>query len=141
MVNPVYLLFASRAGAAGTVLRWTMACLILFAALVRTTSGTTSGYVLPWLNGGFLPDGVVGSIILGTVGFLLLSGFFTRICALFLLLAMASSFASVDLSNNTAGQPTEWILSASICLTLAISGAGRMSIDRRISNFFLPTLS
>jgi hypothetical protein len=141
MVNPVYLLFASRAGAAGTVLRWTMACLILLAAMTRTTSGTASGYVLPWLNGGFLPDGVTGSILLGIVGILLISGFFTRICALFLLLVLASSFASVDFTNNTAGQPTEWILSASICLTLVISGAGRVSLDRRISSFFLPTLS
>lgn len=141
MVNPVYILFASRAGVAGTVLRWTIASLLLFAAMVRTTAGTNSSYVLPWLNGGFLPDGIAGSILLGIVGFLMLSGFFTRLCALFLLFAMASAFAAVDFSSHTAGQPTEWILSASICLTLTISGAGRMSIDRRISNFFLPTLS
>jgi uncharacterized membrane protein YphA (DoxX/SURF4 family) len=134
-------LFASRAGAAGTVLRWTMAGLVLFASVVRSFTVVTPGFVLPWLSGGVLPEGIVGGIALAIIGLLLLAGFFTRICAVVLLALMATSFAAVDFSNPNAGLPTEWILSACVCLTLAISGAGRLSIDRRISNFFLPTLS
>lgn len=140
MVNPVYLLFASRAGAAGTVLRWTMAGLLLYAAFVRPAHGTAPGLVLPWLSGGLVPEGIPGSILLATLGLLLVAGFFTRICAAVLLTLLFTSMAGVDFSIPAAGQPTEWILSACICLTLMISGAGRLSIDRRISNFFLPTL-
>jgi uncharacterized membrane protein YphA (DoxX/SURF4 family) len=141
MANPVYLLFASRAGAAGAVLRWTIAGLILFAGISRFTLMESNGFIFPWLDGGFLPEGMLGGIALILVGFLLLVGFFTRLCTLLLLILMATSFGTVDFGQSGAGQPTEWILSASICLTLTICGAGSMSLDRKISNFFLPTLS
>jgi uncharacterized membrane protein YphA (DoxX/SURF4 family) len=141
MVNPVYLFFASRAGAAGTLLRWTMAGLVLMAAVTRGGGGAASGYVLPWLNGHLVPDGIFGTMLLAATGFLLLAGFFTRACAVLLLAMLAGSFSALNFAEPGAGQPTEWILSASICLTLAIAGAGSMSIDRRISNFFLPTLN
>jgi uncharacterized membrane protein YphA (DoxX/SURF4 family) len=141
MPNPIYHFFASRAGMAGSLLRWTMAGFLLFYAAVQSQAWwqglplTTSSFLLTWL---VFPGEASWVLLAGkaTLGALLLVGLFTRLCALVLLGIIGWVLFGDPRPEGPALR--ELLLSASLCFALMVAGAGRFSLDRRISNFFLP---
>jgi uncharacterized membrane protein YphA (DoxX/SURF4 family) len=143
MPNPIYHFFASRAGVAGSILRWTMASFLLFyaawqsQALWHGAALPESSFLLTWL----VVPGDSSWVMLGAktaLGFLLLVGLFTRLCAAILLGLLV--WAMMGEPQPTGPALRELVLSASLCFALVVAGAGRFSLDRRISTFFLPTL-
>lgn len=142
MANPLYLFFSSRAGIAGTVLRWTMAAFVLHLAVwqILHLSGQAAGgeeLLLPWLKG-IKEVSWSSSILYFALGTGLLFGVFTRACALLLLVWVVAGISGIEAPSGA--EVREALLSACICLTLTISGGGRLSVDRRISGFFMPNL-
>ena len=143
MVNPLFVFFASPAGIAATVLRWTLAAFLFYAAywnwlnLVGSDVEPDKNFVLVWLSVKILP-GWFSVLIPSACGFFLLMGLFARLVTSALLLLIIYCFFDCVFWSPAIWK--EMIFSAALCLASTLAGAGSFSFDRKISHFFMPTI-
>ena len=140
MVNPIYLFFASKAGGAAIVLRLTVAGFLLFDAVIMTmallspAAGASPALAWDWLLPG---TGVGGVILRWAAGLGLLAGLFTRFISLVLVVMLV--FAGFRMMSADPDAVREVILAGALCLALMFAGGGAFSMDRKISDYLLPS--
>jgi uncharacterized membrane protein YphA (DoxX/SURF4 family) len=143
MVNPIYLFFSSRAGTAATVLRITLGVFLLHDAYCQSRmlhDPTLLPLLSPWVawDLGVLDNSWAGLITKYLAGFSLLCGLFTRLISGALFIMLALQLFSPPMPEAMGLKAS--LLSLALALSLTIGGGGRFSLDRKISQFLLPTL-
>ena len=143
MANPLFLFFATRAGWAATVLRLTVAAFLLYHSigeirlLLGSETGLDTGVVFNWMR--ISAESNWGGVILNcTFGVGLFLGFFTRFFSFALLVFLLFGIFSHPVAGNDWIR--EAILFASLSLAVMIAGGGALSVDRKISEYLLPTI-
>lgn len=142
MANPLYLFFASKAGMAATVLRLTIALFLLqhviwqSRVLLDPSLESLSAMTPFWI--GILTVESWGTLMLNVLfGLGLLLGLFTRLFSFILLVFFLYLGVTAPMETDAAWR--ELLLSGSLCLALTIAGGGYFSIDRKVSEYLLPT--
>ncbi len=143
MVNPIYLFFSSRAGTAATVLRLTLGVFLLHDAYCQSRMLTDPALVSllsPWVvwDFGSLDNFWLGLGIKYAAAAGLLVGFLTRLTSGLIVAYLAWHLLTPPLLPPASLQTG--ILSLGLALSLMLGGGGRFSLDRKISQYLLPTL-
>lgn len=143
MANPIYLFFASRAGTAATVLRLTLGAFLLHDAYCQSRMISDPSLIpllSPWVLWDFagLDDSWTGLMLKFVAGAGLLTGFFTRLISGAIFVFLCFQVLWPPLTSPAALQTG--LLSLALALSLTLGGGGRFSLDRKISQYLLPTL-
>ncbi|MFV0415801.1 MAG: hypothetical protein ACK5NG_05485 [Chthoniobacterales bacterium] len=135
--NPVYSFFATPPSFAGVLLRLGLAIALVYGTYFDPTPLFAKGSDLAGVevtsSFKFTRD-----IFCYLISFFLLIGFFTRLAAFLLFIAIIS-LAFLDAQLIPSSEATH-IVTASTAIALAFLGAGAFSIDRKISQLFLPNV-
>ncbi|MFV0337466.1 MAG: DoxX family protein [Chthoniobacterales bacterium] len=136
--NPVYSFFSSPPSFAGILLRVGLAVALVYGTYFDPTPlfAQNSELASVEVTSSFQ---FARDIFCYTISFFLLIGFFTRLAA-FLLFVAIVSLAFLDAQLIPSSEATH-IVTASAAIALAFLGAGIFSADRKISQLFLPNVS
>ena len=145
MKNHLKTLFKTESGNAATLLRLTLALVILPHGLQKTL-GWFGGYGFTGTMGFFTETLGIPALIAALViaaeslgALALIVGFFTRFCAAAIAIVMLGAISMahwqhgffMDWYGNKEGQGVEYhLLVIGIAIALVITGAGKLSVDK-----------
>lgn len=122
------------------MLRFTVASFLLVDAVLMTMAmfstaqGGLPALAWDWLLPG---TGAGGVILRWAAGLGLLAGLFTRFISLVLVVMLV--FAGLRMMPTDPDAVREVILASALCLALMFAGGGAFSMDRKISDYLLPS--